>query len=83
MRGLTIETRQFGYHLGRADEWHVVWNSGLRAWLAGLSPAVIEEVRAARRADVGRLATEAGIWLYVATVIALGRKSESASRPCS
>lgn len=73
---IAVEARQFGYHLGGAEDWWaVLCNSGFRALLDLLDAPTLEDFRRAHLAEIAELAAEEGIWLDVPVLIA------TASRP--
>jgi ubiquinone/menaquinone biosynthesis C-methylase UbiE len=76
--GLTeiqVETKEIGYYLSNPDEWwDVIWNGGFRRYLNGLSTRDLAEFRKEHLAEVGKAATENGIWLDVKVLYAVGTK---------
>jgi SAM-dependent methyltransferase len=69
------EVLQVGYHLARADEWwEVVWNTELRGLLEGLTEEALGGLRVRHLEEVTALATEAGIWMDVETLLLSCRK---------
>jgi ubiquinone/menaquinone biosynthesis C-methylase UbiE len=70
-----VETEQLGYHLRNAEDWwEVVWNSGFRSQLRRLGEAELVRLRSEHGEEVGRLATDNGIWLDVETRFVSARK---------
>jgi len=63
-----------GYHLrGAEDWWEVVWNSGLRRAVSGLSAAQREDFRQRHLAGLVERVGEEGLWLEVEVRTSLGR----------
>jgi ubiquinone/menaquinone biosynthesis C-methylase UbiE len=76
--GLTeiqVVKKEIGYYLGNPDEWwDVIWNGGFRRYLNRLSPRDLAEFRKEHLAEVGKAATESGIWLDVKVLYVVGTK---------
>jgi ubiquinone/menaquinone biosynthesis C-methylase UbiE len=72
---IQVETRDIGYYLGNTEEWwNVIWNGGFRRYLSGLSTDDLAEFRKEHLAEVGKTATENGIWLDVKVLNAVGTR---------
>ncbi len=70
-----VETRQMGYHLGKAEDWwEIVWNTGFRGLLTSLTETQRDTFKQAHLAEVAALATDDGIWLDVDTHFTLGQR---------
>jgi ubiquinone/menaquinone biosynthesis C-methylase UbiE len=71
-----VFVEQLGYHLKDAEAWwDIVWNSGFRGPASQLTPEALEQFKAEHLAEVSKLSTPKGIWLDVASIFAIGRKS--------
>lgn len=75
LTGIQVGTKQIGYYLGNPDEWwDVIWNGGFRTYLDRLSTGDLADFRKEHLAEVGKAATENGIWLNVKVLFAIGTK---------
>ncbi len=70
-----VTEEQLGYHLRDAYEWwEVVINSGFCDLVDRADPAQVEVIHNDHLLEVSPLADDAGLWLDVPTLFALGRK---------
>jgi ubiquinone/menaquinone biosynthesis C-methylase UbiE len=62
-------TEQLGYHLQSVEDWwEIVWNTGFRAYLAGLDAAALDAFRRQHLEQVGALFRDGVLWLNVPVV---------------
>ncbi len=76
--GLTdvrVEKRDIGYYLKSVDEWwDVIWNGGYRRYLSRLSTDELTKFRKEHLEEIGKLATENGIWMDVKVLYSIGTR---------
>jgi len=81
LRGAGLEqvevfSEQLGYYLESVEAWwDVVWNSGFRGPVSQLTTEGLEQFRNEHLAEVEKLKTSKGLWLDIASVFAIGKKS--------
>ncbi len=72
---IQVVKKDIGYYLGNPDEWwDVIWNGGFRTYLDRLSSGDLAKFRKEHLTEVGKAATENGIWLDVKVLYAVGTK---------
>jgi ubiquinone/menaquinone biosynthesis C-methylase UbiE len=72
---IKLYREQHGYFLSGASEWwEIICGSGFRGAVARLQPEQVARFKAEHLAEIRELETDAGLWLDVETVFALGQK---------
>jgi arsenite methyltransferase len=72
-----IHTEQLGYYLQNVDEWwDIVWHTGFRHSVSQIAPEKLEQFKTEHLAEVGKLATDKGIWLDVPVIFVTGKKAD-------
>ncbi len=75
MSDIRVETKNVGYYLESADDWwSIVWNAGLRRYVAQLAPRDHERFKVEHLQEVAALGTEKGIWLDVGVLFTVGTR---------